>query len=199
MKKWTRLIALVVLLIGVVNIALGITFISIGVAKQNYMTNVMKEEKITLGIPDSKIAAGEVIDTMGEAQAAGDVVRGHRHGIAPTYGDLLGGEKFNPGDPKQLSYAQAMNIENYLYLATASFGITYLSIGAGVGDGPGRIGPGAGRLVHLGLVSAHLSQADRLRDSDGRGGVKPRSSAPHSSVPPPGSRTGLPGGTLPFP
>jgi hypothetical protein len=25
-----------------------------------------------------------------------------------------------------------MNIENYLYLATASFGITYLSIGAGV-------------------------------------------------------------------
>jgi hypothetical protein len=133
MKKWTRLIALVVLLIGVVNIALGITFISIGVAKQNYMTNVMKEEKITLGIPDSKIAAGEVIDTMGEAQAAGDVVRGHRHGIAPTYGDLLGGEKFNPGDPKQLTYAQAMNIENYLYLATASFGITYLSIGAGVG------------------------------------------------------------------
>jgi hypothetical protein len=131
MKKWTRLIALVVLLIGVVNIALGITFISIGVAKQNYMTSVMKEEKITLGIPDSKIAAGEVIDTMGEAQAAGDVVRGHRHGIAPTYGDLLGGEKFNPGDPKQLTYAQAMNIENYLYLATNSYGVTYLTMGLG--------------------------------------------------------------------
>ncbi len=133
MKKWTRPIALIVLVFGLVNVALGVTFISIGVAKQQYMTDVMKTEKITLGIPDSKIAAGEVIDTMGEAQAAGDVVRGHRHNIAPTYGDLLGGEKFNPGDPKQLTYAQAMNIENYLYLAVASFGVTYLSIGAGVG------------------------------------------------------------------
>jgi hypothetical protein len=132
MKRWGKLIALAVLVIGLVNVALGITFISIGVAKQGFLTSTMREEKITLGIPDSKIAQGEVIDTMGEAQAAGDVVRGHRHQIAPTYGDLLGGQKFNPGDPKQLTYAQAMNIENYLYLAAASFGITYLSIGAGV-------------------------------------------------------------------
>jgi hypothetical protein len=133
MKRWSRPIVLVVLLFGLVNLALGITFISIGVSKQHYLSSTMKEEKITLGIPDEQIAQGEVIDTMGEAQRAGDVVRGHRHGIAPTYGDLLGGQKFNPGDPKQLTYAQAMNIENYLYLATASFGITYLSIGAGVG------------------------------------------------------------------
>lgn len=133
MKRWSRPIAAVVLILGLVNVALGITFISIGVSKHNYLTSTMKEEKITLGIPDSQIAAGEVIDTMGEAQAAGDIVRGHRHQIAPTYGDLLGGEKFNPGDPKQLTYAQAMNIENYLYLAAASFGITYLSMGAGAG------------------------------------------------------------------
>ncbi|GAI28689.1 unnamed protein product [marine sediment metagenome] len=37
----------------------------------------------------------------------GDLVREHRRGIAPTYGDLLGGERFNPSDPKQLTYAQA--------------------------------------------------------------------------------------------
>jgi hypothetical protein len=133
MKRWSKPIALVVLVFGLINVALGITFISIGVSKQHYLTATMKEEKITLGIPDSQIAAGEVIDTMGEAQAAGDIVRGHRHQIAPTYGDLLGGQKFNPGDPKQLTYAQAMNIENYLYLAAASFGITYLSMGAGAG------------------------------------------------------------------
>jgi len=133
MKRWSKPIALMVLVFGLVNVALGITFISIGVAKQQYLSSTMKDEKITLGIPDSQISAGEVIDTMGESQAAGDIVRGHRHQIAPTYGDLLGGEKFNPGDPKQLTYAQAMNIENYLYLATASFGVTYLSVGAGAG------------------------------------------------------------------
>jgi hypothetical protein len=132
MKRWSKPIALVVLIFGVVNMALGITFISVGVAKQHYLTSTMKDEKITLGIADPKIAAGEVIDTMSEAQAAGDIVRGHRHAIAPTYGDLLGGNKFDPTNPTQLTYAQAMNIENYLYLASASFGITYLSIGAGV-------------------------------------------------------------------
>lgn len=131
MKKWSKPIALVVMIFGLVNLAVGITFISIGASKQHYLSSTMKAEQITLGIPDSQIAAGEVIDTMGEAQAAGDIVRGHRHEIAPTYGDLLGGQKFNPGDPKQLTYAQAMNIENYLYLATASFGVTYLSIGVG--------------------------------------------------------------------
>lgn len=133
MKRWSKPIALMVLVFGLVNVVLGITFISIGVAKQQYLSSTMKEEQITLGIPDSQIPTGEVIDTMGESQVAGDIVRGHRHQIAPTYGDLLGGEKFNPNDPKQLTYAQAMNIENYLYLATASFGITYLSVGAGAG------------------------------------------------------------------
>lgn len=131
MKKWSRLVTVAVLILGLVNVGVGIAFISIGVDRQNYLTSTMDEEKITLGIPDSQIAKGEVIDTMKESQIAGDIVRGHRHQIAPTYGDLLGGEKFDPGDPRQLTYAQAMNIENYLYLATASFGITYLSIGAG--------------------------------------------------------------------
>jgi len=131
MKKWSRLITVGVLILGLVNVGVGIAFLSIGIDRQIYLTSTMETEKITLGIPDSQIAAGEVIDTMKESQIAGDIVRGHRHQIAPTYGDLLGGEKFNPGDPKQLTYAQAMNIENYLYLATASFGLTYLSIGAG--------------------------------------------------------------------
>ena len=132
MRRWSKLIALVVMVLGLVNVAVGITFIAIGADKHQYLISTMKTEQITLGIPDQSIAQGEVIDTMGEAQIAGDIVRSHRHQIAPTYGDLLGGEKFDPGDPRQLTYAQAMNIENYLYLAVASFGLTYLSVGAGV-------------------------------------------------------------------
>ena len=93
----------------------------------------MQEEKITLGINDSQLAKGEIVDTMNEAQIAGDIVRSHRHEIAPTYGDLLGGERYDPTSLQQLSYAQAMNIENYLYLATNSFGVTYLTMGIGAG------------------------------------------------------------------
>ncbi len=63
-------------------------------------------------------------DSAKLAQAAGDIVReDRRHSIAPTYGDLLGGKNFNPTNPKQLSYAQAMNIENYLYLSVTAFGV----------------------------------------------------------------------------
>ena len=64
-----------------------------------------------------------IVDTAAEAQLAGDTVREHRHGISPTYGDLLAGERFDPTNPAQLSYAQALNLENYLYLGVASFGI----------------------------------------------------------------------------
>ena len=64
-------------------------------------------------------------------QAAGDVVREHRHGISPTYGDLLAGGRFDPTNPTQLSYAQALNLENYLYLAVASFGVFTVVKGVG--------------------------------------------------------------------
>ncbi len=133
MKKWSRLIAVAVVILGLVNVGIGATFIGIGFSKHHYLTSTMEEEQITLGIGEAgqTLAPDEVVDTMSEAQAAGDIVRGHRHAIAPTYGDLLGGEKFDPTNQKELTYAQAMNIENYLYLAAASFGITYLAMGVG--------------------------------------------------------------------
>jgi hypothetical protein len=78
----------------------------------------MKQEQIEM--PDG---SGTIVDSDELARAAGDLVREHRRSIAPTYGDLLGGEHFNPTDPQQLTYAQALNIENYLYLAVTAFGV----------------------------------------------------------------------------
>ena len=127
-----RKLAIVVLLIGVVSIVIGAVFIGQGMAKNNLLVTAMRQEKITLGIPSDKLAAGEVIDTAKEAQIAGDTVREHRHSIAPTYGDLLGDKQFDPTDPKQLTYAQALNLENYLYLAVLGFGVTQVVIASGV-------------------------------------------------------------------
>jgi hypothetical protein len=132
MKRWSRLVVVAVLVAGLASLAAGAAFVGLGADKQQFLKSAMDEEKITLGINDSQLAAGEVVDTMKEAQVAGDIVRSHRHEIAPTYGDLLGGERFDPTDPTQLSYAQAMNIENYLYLAANSYGVTYLTMGVGV-------------------------------------------------------------------
>jgi len=119
-----RFLAILVLSLGVVGIVFGGVFIGQGIAKNNQLLAAMQQEKITLGIPTDKLAEGELIDSAKEAQIAGDTVREHRHGIAPTYGDLLGGGKFDPTDPTQLTYAQALNLENYLYLAVLGFGLT---------------------------------------------------------------------------
>ncbi len=127
-----KILAVVVIVLGVVNLALGVTFIAIGESKQAYLQEAMDREQITLTLSDEQIAAGEVIDTAAEAQAAGDLVREHRHEMG-TYNEVLGGGRFDPTNPEQLTYAQALNLENYLYLAVASFGLTTVAIVAGVG------------------------------------------------------------------
>jgi len=108
---------IIVILCAVISLAMGIVFVQQGFAKEAFLVDAMQQEQITTGDVEG------IVDSAKAAQVAGDTVRGHRHGIAPTYGDLLEGEKFNPTVPKQLTYAQALNLENYLYLAVASFGI----------------------------------------------------------------------------
>ena len=118
-----RSLAIGVSLLGVVALVIGAVFIGQGVSKNSYLAEAMRVEQVTLGIEAAELE-GEVIDSLGEAQQAGDTIREHRRGIAPTYSDLLGGERYNPGDPAQLTYAQALNLENYLYLAAVAFGLT---------------------------------------------------------------------------
>lgn len=126
-----RGLAILVMVLGLVAVVVGGVFISQGIAKDNLLVKAMQQEKITLGVESDKLAEGEVIDSAGEAEVAGDTVREHRHGIAHTYGDLLGGEPYNPTDVTQLKYAQALNLENYLYLAVLGFGVTQLALGTG--------------------------------------------------------------------
>jgi len=114
-----------IIILSVFALVIGIVFVQQGFSKEGYLVRAMQEEQIELD------GVNGIIDTAEEAQVAGDTVREHRHGIAPTYGDLLGGERFNPEEPAQLTYAQALNLENYLYLAVASFGLATVVKGAG--------------------------------------------------------------------
>ncbi len=121
-----------VLLLGIVGVVIGLVFIAQATEKQNWMTQAMRAEKATLGLSEEQIKKGEVIDTANEAQVAADTIRQHRHKIAPTYNDLLAGGQYDPTNPKHLTYSQAINMENYLYLAVLGFGVTTVIIGAGV-------------------------------------------------------------------
>ena len=132
MSAATRYLWIMVLALAVVAFALGTVFIVQGVDKSNWMKEAMRLEKVTVGIDESAAAQGDVVDSLNEAQHAGDTIREHRRGIAPTYEDLLAGERFDPTIPEHLTYAQAMNLENYLYVAVLGFGVTQMLIGSGV-------------------------------------------------------------------
>lgn len=118
MNSKLRYLGLAVIVLGIIGLAVGIVFVQQGFAQENWLEQTMNQEQITM--PDG---SGTIINNEATARAAGDLVREHRHSISPTYGDLLGGKNFDPTNPTQLTYAQAMNIENYLYLAVTAFGV----------------------------------------------------------------------------
>lgn len=118
MKITVRKLGLAVIIIGVVALAVGIVFIQQGFDKESWLVAAMEQEQIAM--PDG---SGVIVDNSQLAQAAGDLVREHRHGISPTYGELLGDGRFDPTNPTHITYLQAMNIENYLYLAVTAFGV----------------------------------------------------------------------------
>lgn len=129
MIRKSKYLAILVIVIGLVSVAMGSTFIAEGMSKADYMKAAMREEQITLGLDEEEVAQGNVVDTAAEAEKAADTVREHRHQIAETYNEL---GRFDPENPDHLTYSQALNLENYLYLAVASLGLTTVVIASGV-------------------------------------------------------------------
>jgi hypothetical protein len=126
-----RLLALIVVVLGVVCLGVGAFFVYQGVSKSNWLVDNIKQEKITLGLTQEEIQSGKVLETASDLQTAGDTIRGHRHKMAPTYQEALGGGQYDPTNVDEAKYAQGMNLENYLYLGVLSFGVTQIAMGVG--------------------------------------------------------------------
>ena len=125
----TRILSIMIIFVGLVAIVMGAVFIGLGAARDMQLKEAMRVENVTLGI-ESELA-GEVIDSLPEAMEAGDSIREHRRGIAASYEDLLGEGRYDPTNPQHLTYAQALNLENYLYLAVVAFGLTQAVMASG--------------------------------------------------------------------
>ncbi|UCG10331.1 MAG: hypothetical protein JSW30_00255 [Dehalococcoidia bacterium] len=124
-----RVLSILVVLVGLVGIVMGTVFVGLGMAKNNQLVEAMQVEQVRLSLEEG--AEPTLVDTSAEAEAAGDLIREHRRGIAITYQELLGEGRFDPTNPQQLSYAQAMNMENYLYLAVIGFGLIQAVMASG--------------------------------------------------------------------
>ena len=136
MARLGRFISIAVIGLGIAALVLGVAFVFEGQSKANYIKEQMRAEQVTmaaLGIEGAE--EGNVIDSAAEAEKVANLVKEHRLSIAPTYADLMAMSptgRYDPTNKAHLSYNQAMNLENYLYLGVASLGLTTVTIVSGV-------------------------------------------------------------------
>ncbi len=147
---------IVVILLAVAALAMSAAFLFEGFSKQIFIEGAMQQENITLsslGIigPNS----GLVVQNAETAQIAADKVRADRRSIAPSYGSLMAGGKFDPTNPAHVRYAQALNLENYLYMAVLGLGVTTIAEAMG--------GFMLVVAVALGIIGCMLLELSRLK------------------------------------
>lgn len=146
-----KTLGLVVIGIAIIAIVIGVVFVVQGISKNNLIVDRMNTEKVSLALDPNNPGDFTPVNDIAAAQEAADIIAEHRRGISPTYQDLLNGGRFDSTNPTHLTYAQAMNLENYLYLAVASFGLVQVVEAAGafmilVGIALGAVGLALRRL-----------------------------------------------------
>jgi hypothetical protein len=131
MSRTLRVPAMMIMILGLIACVIGVVFLFQGFSKNNMIINRMKIEKVTLALDPNNPQQTTAIKNASDAQKAADLIASHRRSIAPTYQDLLGSGQFDPANPKDLIYAQAMNLENYLYMAVMAFGLVQVVLASG--------------------------------------------------------------------
>jgi uncharacterized membrane protein len=128
----SRKLSIAVVLLGTIVIVVGIMYIYQGISKGILVRDGMRDERVTYLLPREEVERGNVIDTAEEAQKVADTIKAHRRSIASTYDDLLKGGQFDPTNPQHVIYTQALNLENYLYMAVLAYGLTTEVLTSGV-------------------------------------------------------------------
>lgn len=132
--KMLKYLGIGVMLLSVAALVIGVVFIAEGIMKNNLIVDRMNVEQVSLNLDPEHPDVFTPINNADDAQKAADIIAEHRRSIAPTYQDLLnqGTGRFDPTNPDDLTYAQAMNLENYLYMAVTAFGLIQVTIATGV-------------------------------------------------------------------
>jgi hypothetical protein len=113
-----------IIVLAVVVIACGAVSIVLGQTNSHAVSNHLKDQKVSLRIFDENAPADALITNASQARLAADTFAEHLKKISPSYSDLLGGKKFDPTNPTQLTYVTGMNLEGQMNLAALAFGLT---------------------------------------------------------------------------
>ena len=122
MARMTRSVTITVVALGLVAVALGIVFIVNGFLTQGQISESLRSEQVTLGIPENP---GGVVDTAREAQVAQGILEEHLRENYGTYGDT------ERGSAERDSYLDGTTLRNSLNLAVMGFGVSQMLLGTG--------------------------------------------------------------------
>lgn len=129
--KSVKFLGVIIIVLGIIGLGIGGTFFGIGLAKNQLIVDRMNVEKVSLAVDPNNPSVYTQINNAADAQKAADTIATHRRAIAPTYQDLLAGGRFDSTNATHLTYAQAMNLENYLYMAVTAFGLIQIAEATG--------------------------------------------------------------------
>jgi hypothetical protein len=113
-----------IIVLSIVVIACGAVAIGLGATNSKSVSDHLKEQKVSLRIFDENAPSDALVTNASQARAAADTLASHLKKISPSYSDLLGGKKFDPTNPTQLTYVTGMNLEGQMNLAALAFGLT---------------------------------------------------------------------------
>ncbi len=119
-----KVMTISIIVLAVVVIVCGVVSVVLGQTTASAVTDHLKKENVSLQVFDTNAPAGAVVTNAAEAQQAADTLNEHRKKIAPTYSELLGGKRFDPTNPTQLTYEMGMTFEGQMNMAVLAFGLT---------------------------------------------------------------------------
>lgn len=122
--SYSKKLATIVLLVGVVSVVMGGIFIFQGIDKGNLVIEAMCLEKVEYGGADGTIEG--IVDTPDEAQVMAGLLREHRMENYGHYTELA------RDDPKRDGILKAMTMENALNLAQVGYGLSQVVIVTGI-------------------------------------------------------------------
>ena len=125
----SRYLATIIILLGVVSLVLGTVFIVQGSSVQASISEELRTENVTLGLPTEDqegYIEGNVADTAKEAQVAQDILEEHLRDSYGTYGDT------ERDSPERTLYLDGTTLRNSLNLGIMGFGVSTVIIVNGV-------------------------------------------------------------------
>ena len=126
MKRLRVYGAILVVVLSIVSITVGAVFVAQGLDTKQFIVDGLRSEKVTLGIEESVVKSGEVVDTLEEAKVAAATITQHLRDRYGTYADT------KQGSPERATYLDGLTLVNSLNEAAMGFGMVTMIIVSGV-------------------------------------------------------------------